>query len=63
MPFLRLTVHMKSFIERIEIYPEPLSYGRIFKRIRFKLPVTFTDGERDFLDENVTAETEVLLTR
>ncbi len=56
---------MNSFIERIEIYPEPLSDGRILKSIKFKFPVTFSDGETDefFPDENVTAETVCLLSK
>ena len=56
---------MNSFIERIEIYPEPLSDGRILKSIKFKFPVTFGDGEANelFPDEEVTVETVVLMSR
>lgn len=56
---------MNSFIERIEIYPEPLSDGRILKSIKFKFPVTFGDGDGPelFSDEKITVETVCLMSR
>lgn len=41
---------MKSFIKRIEIFPEQQSDGRILKRIDFRIPVFFNDQEVDMLD-------------
>ena len=36
---------MNSFIERVEIYPERQSDGRIVKRIEFRFPVYFKGSE------------------
>src|SRR5699024_11532797 len=41
---------MKSFIKRVEIYPEQQRDGRILKRIDFRIPVFFNDQEVDMLD-------------
>ncbi len=56
---------MNSFIERIEIYPEPLSDGRILKSIKFKFPVSFDKEEFSelFPDEKITPESVVLLNK
>ncbi len=56
---------MNSFIERIEIYPEPLSHERILKSIKFKFPVSFDKEEFSelFPDEKITPETGVLLSQ
>jgi len=54
---------MNCFVERIEIYPEPLEDGRILKSIEFKFPVIFDDGEEtlSFPDDKNTVETVALL--
>lgn len=36
---------IKSFVEKIEIYPESLEDGRILKSIKFRFPVFFNDSE------------------
>ena len=41
---------MKSFIKRVEIFPEQQADGRILKRIDFRIPVFFNDQEVDMLD-------------
>ncbi len=56
---------MNSFVERIEIYPEPLENGRILKSIKFKFPVIFDEGDTYQIlpDEKNTVETVVLMSR
>ena len=56
---------MNSFIERVEIYPERQSDGRIVKRIEFRFPVYFNGSEISGLcwDETDMSETVVLLSR
>lgn len=50
---------MNSFIERVEIYPERQSDGRIVKRIEFRFPVYFKGSEISGLcwDETDMSET------
>ena len=50
---------MNSFIERVEIYPERQSDGRIVKRIEFRFPVYFNGSEISGLcwDETDMSET------
>ena len=50
---------MNSFIERVEIYPERQSDGRIVKRIEFRFPVYFKGSEITGLgwDETDMSET------
>ena len=56
---------MKSFIKRVEIFPEQQADGRILKRIDFRIPVFFNDQEVDMLDWDgkSTHETVVLLSK
>ena len=37
---------MQSFIRSIELYPEGEGKGRIIRRINFKFPVCYGDGEK-----------------
>ncbi len=57
-----------SFIERIEINPEPTEKGQILKKIKFRIPIYFygNDGsnvEVSFPNEKITVETVCLLSR
>ena len=54
---------LNSFIERMEIYPERRSDGRIVKRIEFRFPVYFKGSEISGLcwDETDMSETVCLL--
>lgn len=54
---------MNSFIERVEIYPERQSDGRIIKRIEFRFPVYFNGSKITGLgwDEMDMSETVCLL--
>ena len=54
---------MNSFIERVEIFPERQSDGRIIKRIEFRVPVYIQGAERTALswDKTDMSETVMLL--
>lgn len=54
---------MNSFIERVEIYPERQSDGRIIKRIEFRFPVYFNGSEISGLcwDETDMSENVMVL--
>lgn len=54
---------IKSFIEKIEIYPEELEDGRILKNIKFRFPVFFNGSEVNEIswDKETTVETVVML--
>ena len=57
-----------SFIERIEINPEPTEKGQILKKIKFRIPIYFdgNDGsnvEVSFPNEKITVECVALLSR
>ena len=56
---------MKSFIKRVEIFPEQQADGRILKRIDFRIPVFFNDQEVDMLDWDgkSTHEAVILLSK
>lgn len=56
---------IKSFIEKVEIYPEKLSNGRFLKRIEFRFPVFFDGQAVDGLswDLESTVETVCLLSK
>ena len=56
---------MNSFIERVEIYPERQSDGRIIKRIEFRFPVYIQGAERTALswDKTDMSETVVLFSK
>ena len=56
---------MNSFIERVEIYPERRSDGRIVKRIEFRFPVYFKGSEISGLcwDETDMSETVMALSK
>lgn len=56
---------MNSFIERVEIYPERRSDGRIIKRIEFRFPVYFKGSEISGLcwDETDMSETVCALSK
>lgn len=56
---------MNSFIERVEIYPERRSDGRIVKRIEFRFPVYFKGSEISGLcwDETDMSETVCVLSK
>lgn len=56
---------MNSFIERVEIYPERQSDGRIIKRIEFRFPVYFKGSEISGLcwDETDMSETVCALSK
>ena len=51
------------FINKIEIYPEPLENGQILKSIQFRFPVYYQGNEADMFVPNFenTVETVVLL--
>ena len=59
---------LASFIERVDIFPEPKENGQILKSITFRIPIVF-DGDTgnqvsiSFPNENVTVETVTLITR
>ncbi|MBQ6020719.1 MAG: recombinase family protein, partial [Clostridia bacterium] len=59
---------LASFIERVDVYPEPKENGQILKSITFRIPIVI-DGDTgnqvniSFPNENVTVETVVLLSR
>ena len=54
---------MKTFIEKVEIYKEPLSNGQLLKKITFAFPVFYNGEELREIswDEKFTGETVVLL--
>lgn len=54
-----------SFIQRIDIYPEPLENGQILKSIQFRFPVYYQGNEVDtfFPNGENTVECVVLLSR
>ena len=56
---------MNSFIERVEIYPERQSDGRIIKRIEFRFPVYFNGSKIAGLgwDETDMSETVCVLSK
>ena len=56
---------MNSFIERVEIYPERQSDGRIIKRIEFRFPVYVKGSEISGLcwDETDMSETVCVLSK
>ena len=56
---------MKSFAERVDIYPQKQEDGRILKHIKFRFPVYFNDKEISGLswDNESTVETICLLSR
>lgn len=56
---------MNSFIERVEIYPERRSDGRIIKRIEFRFPVYFKGSEISGLcwDETDMSENVMVLAK
>ena len=56
---------MNSFIERVEIYPERRSDGRIIKRIEFRFPVYFNGSKITGLgwDETDMSETVMVLSK
>lgn len=56
---------MNSFIERVEIYPERRSDGRIVKRIEFRFPVYFNGSKITGLgwDETDMSETVMVLSK
>ncbi|KPU43470.1 transposon gamma-delta resolvase [Oxobacter pfennigii] len=56
---------IKSFVEKIEIYPEELEDGRILKNIKFRFPVFFNGSEVSEIswDKESTVETVCLLHR
>ncbi len=56
---------IKSFIEKIEIYPEELEDGRILKNIKFRFPVFFNGSEVNEIswDKETTVESVVLMSR
>lgn len=56
---------MNSFIERVEIYPERQSDGRIVKRIEFRFPVYFKGSEISGLcwDETDMSENVMVLAK
>lgn len=62
---LRKKAFMNSFIERVEIYPERQSDGRIIKRIEFRFPVYFKGSEISGLcwDETDMSETMMALSK
>ena len=59
---------LASFIERVEINPEPTVNGQILKKIKFRIPIYF-DGndasnvEVSFPNEKITVESVALLRR
>ena len=56
---------MNSFIERVEIYPERRSDGRIVKRIKFRFPVYFNGSKITGLgwDETDMSENVMVLAK
>ena len=52
---------MNSFIERVEIFPERQSDGRIIKRIEFRFPVYIQGAERTALSWDETDMSETVL--
>ncbi|MEY8417100.1 recombinase family protein [Tissierella praeacuta] len=56
---------IKSFVEKIEIYPEELEDGRILKNIKFRFPVFFNGSEVSEIswDKESTVECVVLMSR
>lgn len=56
---------IRSFIERVEIYPEKLPNGRFLKHIEFRFPVFFRGQQVSGLswDSESTVETVVLLSK
>ena len=56
---------MKTFIEKVEIYKEPLSNGQLLKKITFAFPVFYNGEELREIswDEKFTGETVVLMSR
>ena len=54
---------MKTFIEKVEIYKEPLSNGQLLKKITFAFPVFYNGEELREIswDEKFTGETVCLL--
>lgn len=57
-----------SFIERIEINPEPTEKGQILKKIKFRIPIYFAGNggsnvEVSFPNEKITVECVALLTK
>ena len=59
---------LASFIERVDVYPEPKENGQILKSFTFRIPIVF-DGDTgnqvsiSFPNENVTVESVVLMSR
>lgn len=53
-----------TLIERIDLYPEYTSDGRLLKHIEFKFPVSYDskDGQKWLINEN-TVETVALMER
>lgn len=56
---------MKTFIEKVEIYKEPLSNGQLLKKITFAFPVFYNGEELREIswDEKFTGETIAALSR
>lgn len=56
---------MKTFIEKVEIFNEPLASGQLLRKITFAFPVFFGGEEITSIrwDENLTRESVVLLTK
>ncbi len=54
---------MKTFIEKVEIFKEPLASRQLLRKITFAFPVFFGGEEITSIrwDENLTRETVVLL--
>jgi site-specific DNA recombinase len=52
---------MKSFIERVEIFPERQPDGRILRRIDFRFPVFFEGKEVDMLNWDTQAQVETVV--
>lgn len=54
---------MKTFIEKVEIYKEPLSNGQLLKKITFAFPVFYNGEELREIswDEKFTSESVILL--
>ncbi|WAJ25182.1 hypothetical protein [Lacrimispora xylanolytica] len=55
---------IKSFVEKIEIYPEELEDGRILKNIKFRFPVFFNGSEVSEIswDKESTVEAVIMMT-
>ncbi len=55
---------IKSFVEKIEIYPEVLEDGRILKNIKFRFPVFFNGSEINEIswDTEGTVECVIMMT-